>query len=69
MEPFLQFVPHLAAMLVLMACSAFFSSSEAAMFYLTRDDRERITRSGRGGRRAAGLLAAPERLLTSILFW
>ncbi|MGI9456249.1 MAG: CNNM domain-containing protein [Aeoliella sp.] len=69
MEPFLQFAPYLAAMLLLMAGSAFFSSSEAALFYLGRDERERLAQGGTTGRLAAELLTTPERLLTSILFW
>lgn len=64
-----QFVPILAAMLVLLLGSAFFSSSEAALFYLTRDDRERFVHGTRAQKRVVTLLSHPEKLLTSILFW
>nr|WP_261361754.1 CNNM domain-containing protein [Aeoliella straminimaris] len=64
-----QFGPLLAAMLVLLVGSAFFSSSEAALFYLTRDDRERFVHGNRAQKRVVHLLSTPERLLTSILFW
>ena len=63
------FAPHLIAMLLLLAASAFFSSSEAAMFYLTRDERERLAHGNASQRLVVQLLAAPERLLSSILFW
>ena len=56
-------------MAVLMAASAFFSCSEAALFYLGREARERMARGGAGQRAATALLDRPERLLTSILFW
>lgn len=56
-------------MLVLLIGSAFFSSSEAALFYLTRDDRERFVHGTRAQRRVVALLSLPEKLLTSILFW
>lgn len=56
-------------MLVLMVGSAFFSASEAALFYLTRDDRERFAHGTRSQKRVVQLLAKPERLLTCILFW
>ncbi|TWT36152.1 hypothetical protein KOR34_10510 [Posidoniimonas corsicana] len=63
------YIPHLIAMSLLLAASAFFSCSEAALFYLGRDDRERMKRGALGERTAARLLANPERLLTAILFW
>lgn len=56
-------------MAVLLVGSAFFSASEAALFYLTRDDRERFVHGSRAQRRVVYLLSTPERLLTSILFW
>lgn len=56
-------------MLVLLVGSAFFSCSEAALFYLTRDDRERFVHGNRAQKRVVHLLSTPERLLTSILFW
>lgn len=68
-QPFLQFATVLVAMVFLMAFSAFFSASEAALFYLTREDRERLSHGNRSQRRVVRLLAGSERLLTSILFW
>lgn len=56
-------------MLVLMAGSAFCSASEAALFYLSRDDRKLFAHGSRAQRRVVHLLSEPERLLTSILFW
>ncbi len=56
-------------MAVLLVGSAFFSASEAALFYLTRDDRERFAHGNRAQKRVVQLLSAPERLLTCILFW
>lgn len=69
MHALLQFTPHFAAMAVLLGCSAFFSASEAALFYLGRDDRRAMLDGGPGQRLAAQLLASPNRLLTAILFW
>lgn len=65
----IQYTPGLVAMGVLILGSAFFSSSEAAFFYLTPSDRRRLVLGGRAGRVAAGLLADSERLLTAVLFW
>ncbi|QDU54734.1 CNNM domain-containing protein [Aeoliella mucimassa] len=56
-------------MLVLLVGSAFFSASEAALFYLTRDDRERFVHGNRAQKRVVQLLERPETLLTSVLFW
>lgn len=69
MNLFLQFAPLLVAMAVLLVGSAFFSASEAALFYLTRDDRERFVHGTRSQKRVVQLLNSPEKLLTSILFW
>jgi Mg2+/Co2+ transporter CorB len=56
-------------MLVLLGCSAFFSCSEAALFYLGREERQAM-RFGSAPRRMANeLLNAPKRLLSAILFW
>ena len=65
----MQYAPWLIAMGVLMLCSAFFSASEAAFFYLSRSDRRRLAAGSRAQRVAAGLLADPDRLLTAVLFW
>jgi len=65
----MQFGPLLSAMAVLLGCSAFFSGSELAVFYLGREDR-RVMRKGSASQRlAAELLKKPRRLLTAILFW
>jgi len=66
---FVPYVPWLAAMGILIVASAFFSSSEAALFYLSRQDRARLARGNRAERLAASLLAEPDRLLTAVLFW
>ena len=58
------FAPWLIAMGLLAFASAFFSASEAALFYLTRHDRRRLASGNRAQRIAAGLLADPDRLLT-----
>lgn len=65
----MQHAPWLTAMGLLMLCSAFFSASEAAFFYLSRSDRRRLATGSRAQRVAAGLLADPDRLLTAVLFW
>jgi len=69
LQPFLPFLPHLFAMAALMVASGFFSCSEAALFYLSRDDRQRMATGTAGERAASLLLDRPDRLLTSILFW
>ncbi|GMQ80264.1 MAG: CNNM domain-containing protein [Planctomycetia bacterium] len=59
----------LAAMAVLICCSAFFSGSEAALFYLQHPDR-RALRSGNAAQRLAiSLLDSPDELLMAVLFW
>lgn len=69
MEIVWQFIPHLIGMAVLIACSAFFSCSEAALFYLSRRDRRIMRSAGKAQRLAVSLLDNPDRLLTAILFW
>ena len=65
----LPLLPWLVAMLVLIGCSAFFSASEAALFYLRASDRRQL-KSGNASQRAAGLLLLnPDRLLSAVLFW
>jgi len=56
-------------MTLLLACSAFFSASEAALFYLRRPQRRLLAAGNASQRMAAGLLADPNRLLTAVLFW
>jgi CBS domain containing-hemolysin-like protein len=65
----LEILPWLIVMLVLMACSAFFSGSEAALFSLRQRDRRRLQLGNRSQRQAAALLADPDRLLSAVLFW
>src|SRR5690606_994903 len=49
--------------------SAFFSGSETALFYLSRDEL-RTLQTGRSRERlVATLLRDPDRLLTAVLFW
>ncbi|MEM6797973.1 MAG: CNNM domain-containing protein [Planctomycetota bacterium] len=69
MQALAPFIPHLVAMAALAVASGFFSCSEAALFYLGREDRQRMGSGGPSERAAAALLQRPERLLTSILFW
>jgi CBS domain containing-hemolysin-like protein len=62
-------LPGLCAMACLALASAFFSASETALFYLSRDEL-RVLQVGRPRERiVATLLKDPERLLTAILFW
>jgi len=69
METLIQLLPWLLTMAVLMACSSFFSASEAALFYLQPRDRRDMENGGPGDKSAAGLLEKPDRLLSAILFW
>ncbi|MEM6655770.1 MAG: CNNM domain-containing protein [Planctomycetota bacterium] len=69
MTELLPFFWHLLAMAVLIGCSGFFSCSEAALFYLGREDRKRMISGGLGDQAAVRLLDDPDRLLTAILFW
>jgi CBS domain containing-hemolysin-like protein len=54
---------------LLILASAFFSSSEAAWFYLRGPDRRKLARGNRAQRLAISLLDDPDRLLTAVLFW
>ena len=59
---------QLVALFLLLALSAFFSSSETALFSISRSRIAAMERSERGShRRAARLLRTPRRLLVSIL--
>jgi hypothetical protein len=61
--------PGMLAMGCLILASGFFSASETAFFYLTRDQ---IRNFGSGKPRqqmVAALLSDPDRLLTAVLFW
>ena len=59
----------LIAMLMLATGSAFFSCSEAALFYLTPEDRRLLASGNRWQRVSVRLLRDPDRLLTAVLFW
>ncbi len=64
-----QVVPWLLPLGALLVASAFFSGSEAALFYLSRRDRRRFAQGNAAQRTAARLLQDPERLLAAVLFW
>ncbi len=64
----MQQLPWLAAMGILILASAFFSCSEAALFYLGRGDRRQLASGKPAQRLAARLLNDSDRLLTTILF-
>lgn len=60
----------LLVMAGLLGASAFFSSSETALFFLSADEVRAFHRSQKKGeRRAAELLSDSNRLLTAVLFW
>jgi len=69
MSSLLPLVPWLIAMLVLIICSGFFSASEAALFSLRPSQRRTLKRGTRNEQVAYKLLAAPDRLLSAVLFW
>jgi CBS domain containing-hemolysin-like protein len=69
MDLLIDYAGWLVAMGVLIVCSAFFSSSEAALFYLSRPERRKLAAGNHSQRIAAGLLAQPDRLMTAVLFW
>jgi len=69
MDSFIQMLPWLVTMVVLMACSGFFSASEAALFYLQSRDRREMKRGSAAEKVAADLLNDPDRLLSAVLFW
>lgn len=56
-------------MAILLCASAFFSASEAALFYLSRRDRVAFETGRPAQQLAAALLKQPDRLLTAVLFW
>lgn len=69
MNSYQEILPWLVPMGLLIGLSAFFSASEAALFYLRPVERRRLERGSRGARTAARLLQDPERLLSAVLFW
>ncbi|MEO2013283.1 MAG: CNNM domain-containing protein [Fuerstiella sp.] len=62
-------LPGTFLMLALLTCSAFFSASETAFFFLSRDQIRRFTIGNGRQRMVAALMADPDRLLTAVLFW
>ncbi len=69
MALFVDYAPWLLSMLLLLCGSAFFSASEAALFYLNRRDRRTFVDGNAAQQTAARLLEHPDRLLTAVLFW
>ncbi len=61
-------LPLIIAVIVLLAFSAFFSGSETALFSLQRSNVAGMSSGSRKQRRVASLLAAPRKLLVTILF-
>jgi len=62
-------LPWCGSMAVLIVCSGFFSSSETAFFFLSRDQIA-LYAAGNGRQRlVAGLMQNSDRLLTGVLFW
>ena len=61
--------PFIAAMLVLICVSGFFSAAEAALFSLRAGDRRTMSTGSRAERLAIELLGDPDRLLSAVLFW
>ena len=54
---------------LLIVGSGFFSGSETALFYLSREELRRLQTGGPSARLAASLMRDPDRLLTVVLFW
>lgn len=53
----------------LILASGFFSGSETALFYLSREELRRLQAGSAGAKLAARLMRNPDRLLTVVLFW
>lgn len=62
-------LPGVITMAVLLLASGFFSGSETALFYLSREELRRMQTGRAGERLAASLMRNPDRLLTAVLFW
>lgn len=69
MDSLIQLLPWLITMAFLIACSGFFSASEAALFYLPARDRRDMRDGNPSEQIAAHLLTNPDRLLSAVLFW
>lgn len=62
-------LPGVLIMACLTVASGFFSGSETALFYLSREELRRMQTGSPSERVAAELLKNPDRLLTAVLFW
>ncbi|MCA9061658.1 MAG: HlyC/CorC family transporter [Planctomycetaceae bacterium] len=62
-------LPGVLVMTLLVAMSGFFSASETALFFLSRDQIRRFSKETGRRRMVASLMADPDRLLTAVLFW
>lgn len=62
-------LPGTLMMSVMVVCSAFFSASETAFFFLTRDQIRTFSTGNGRQKMVASLMANPDRLLTAVLFW
>jgi len=62
-------LPGAMAMAALVILSAFFSASETALFYLSRDELRKMQTGRPSERLAASLMRDPDRLLSVVLFW
>ena len=62
-------LPACLVMAGLILASGFFSSSETALFYLSREELRAFRAGPRRQRLVSDLLADPDRLLTAVLFW
>ncbi len=62
-------LPGVIAMAALILLSGFFSASETAFFFLSRDEIRSFGKGSGRERMVAALMANPDRLLTAILFW
>lgn len=69
MESMSIWLPGVLVMLGLVVASGFFSGSETALFYLSREEVESLRNGSRREQLAVALLNRPERLLAVILFW
>lgn len=62
-------MPWLITMVILIVLSGLFSASEAAYFYLQRQDLRFLAAGNAAQRVAARLMEQPDRLLSAVLFW
>ncbi|MCA9075728.1 MAG: DUF21 domain-containing protein [Planctomycetaceae bacterium] len=62
-------LPGMLVLLALTLVSGFFSGSETALFYLSRDELRSLQLGKPRERVVAQLLRDPDRLLTAVLFW